>query len=221
MVGVGHDGLVSGRAPTGTYAGRTAVARRAERRARLVAAAREIWGDDGWGAVTMRGVCGRAGLVDRYFYESFADTDELLLAVWDAERDALVGAVVAAFVSGGDGSLPESLQAAISAVVERFRDEPVCARVVLGDHSGSTVLEARRRETVGTFIELLVQWVAPRLPDDTDLNALRMSTIMGVGGFAELIASWNARELGVDAERIAQHATSVASSLLGGYLPVA
>lgn len=168
----------------------------------------------------MRGVCGRAGLVDRYFYESFADTDELLLAVWDAERDNLVGAVVAAFASGGDGSLPGALRAAISAVVERFRDEPVCARVVLGDHSGSSVLEARRRETIGTFIELLVQWVAPRLPAGTDLDALRMSTIMGVGGFAELIAAWNAREIRVDAARVAEHATSVASSLVGRYVSV-
>lgn len=168
--------------------------------------------------MTMRGVCGRAGVVDRYFYESFFDTDDLLIAVWDGERHALVGAVVTAFAAGEDGTLAENLQAAISAVVERFRSEPVCARVVLGDHSGSAVLEARRRETIGTFIELLVQWVAPRLPPGTDLDALRMSTIMGVGGFAELIASWNARQLAVDAERIAEHATSVASSLIGGYL---
>ena len=32
----------------------------------------------------MRGVCARAGLTERYFYESFKDREELLLAVFDA-----------------------------------------------------------------------------------------------------------------------------------------
>src|SRR5512139_974724 len=72
---------------TRTYGGRSAEERRSERRHRLVDAALAIWGEQGWAAVTMRQVCARAGLIDRYFYESFPDRDALLVAVWDQLRD--------------------------------------------------------------------------------------------------------------------------------------
>ena len=92
--GLGQDERVHAQGTAGTYGGRSAEARRIERRLRLLAAAREVWGTDGWAAVTMRGVCGRAGLVDRYFYESFSDRDALLGTVWDQERDALISRAV-------------------------------------------------------------------------------------------------------------------------------
>ncbi|NMK70807.1 TetR/AcrR family transcriptional regulator, partial [Staphylococcus capitis] len=46
-------------ASPGLWGGRTAAQRRAERRERLVGAAQEIWIEQGWAAVTMRGVCAR------------------------------------------------------------------------------------------------------------------------------------------------------------------
>ncbi|HET6290833.1 MAG TPA: TetR family transcriptional regulator, partial [Amycolatopsis sp.] len=60
------------------YSGKTADERRAERRLALLGAALDIWQEQGWAAVTMRGVCARANLTDRYFYESFANRDVLL-----------------------------------------------------------------------------------------------------------------------------------------------
>ena len=57
------------------YGGLTAEERRAERRARLVRAATEIWVAEGWAAVSMRAVCARAGLTDRYFYEEFGNRE--------------------------------------------------------------------------------------------------------------------------------------------------
>lgn len=40
-------------------------------------------GTDGWQATTVRGICERARLNPRYFYESFSGLDELLVAVFD------------------------------------------------------------------------------------------------------------------------------------------
>lgn len=202
---------------TGTYGGRTAEARQSDRRVRLLSAARELWGSEGWAAVTMRGVCGRAGLVDRYFYESFSDRDALLGAVWDQERDALVSQVVGALASNTDDDLVGALRTVIAAVVEHLRTDPECARIVLGDHTGSAVLEPRRREMLRTFADLLVDWAGPRLPPMTDPTRLRMSTLLGVGGFAEIIAAWNAGELDVDASEITEHTAVVAALLVGGH----
>src|SRR5579872_7202432 len=58
-------------------------ARQAARRQRLLDAAFELLGTEGLTATTVRGVCARAGLHTRYFYESFADVDALVVALFD------------------------------------------------------------------------------------------------------------------------------------------
>mgnify|MGYP000405556745 CR=1 FL=1 len=77
------------------WGGRTGAERRAERRQQLIEAATEIWSESGWAAVTMRGVCARTGLNDRYFYEGFKTRDELLVAAWDGVRNDMLGEVAA------------------------------------------------------------------------------------------------------------------------------
>ena len=85
--------------------------RRAERRRLLVDAAFELLGTDGDAGTTVRAVCAATRLNPRYFYESFADRDALLLAVYDqqvaelgellASRLAEVGDDEAAFTRTG------------------------------------------------------------------------------------------------------------------------
>ena len=71
--------------------------RRTERRALLVEAGFPLFGDGGEAAVSVRSVCRECGLNSRYFYESFADTDDLLGAVYDHVATAWRGR------RGGDG----------------------------------------------------------------------------------------------------------------------
>ena len=59
------------------WAGVSATDRQAERRALLVRAAFELFGEGGESAVAVRSVCRAAELNTRYFYENFTDTDEL------------------------------------------------------------------------------------------------------------------------------------------------
>ena len=63
-----------------SYGGVSAEERVAARRARLVAAARELLAQAGWRGTSLRAVCARSGLADRYFYESFESRDALLTA---------------------------------------------------------------------------------------------------------------------------------------------
>jgi AcrR family transcriptional regulator len=60
------------------WGGTTLTERREARRTALLEAALDLIGEAGAAAVTMRAVCRRAGLTDRYFYESFSDRDDLL-----------------------------------------------------------------------------------------------------------------------------------------------
>src|SRR3954462_11538314 len=77
--------------------------RRAERRALLVDAAYRLFGDEGESAVSVRSVCRECGLNTRYFYESFADVDDLLGAVYDRVSAELVE-VVGTAIEQGDAS---------------------------------------------------------------------------------------------------------------------
>ncbi len=63
------------------YDGKTADERVADRRARLIAAGAELFGEHGYAGTSIRSVLRQSGLRDRYFGESFADLDSLLGAV--------------------------------------------------------------------------------------------------------------------------------------------
>ncbi|HEY0227294.1 MAG TPA: TetR family transcriptional regulator [Mycobacterium sp.] len=65
------------------YDGKTADERVAERRARLIDAGLEVFGEHGYAGTSIRAVLRQSGLRDRYFGESFPDLDSLLAAVYD------------------------------------------------------------------------------------------------------------------------------------------
>ena len=70
-----------------TYGGVSAAERAASRRERLLDAGLELFGTHGFAATGVKDVCRQAGLTDRYFYESFRDSRELFLAVFDRLTD--------------------------------------------------------------------------------------------------------------------------------------
>ncbi len=198
------------------YGGRSAGERERERRGKLVAAALEIWGDDGWAAVTMRGVCARAALIDRYFYESFADRDALLVAVWDQIIDETIGLLTSAIAGVADPTA--RLRAAISVIVHGAAADPRRARIAFGEHAGSAALEARRRATLQRFTDLLVLVARPDLAREVDENALRMTTLLGIGGFVELISAWHSGLVHTSADALIDHTTRLGTLLATEYL---
>ena len=202
-----------GRRASRRYAGQSVEERRARRRRLLVDAARELWRDQGWSGVTMRGVCAAAGLTDRYFYESFADRDELLAVVWDSARDEVLTLLL--------GHVPEEpgpdpfvyLNEVIDAIVRDVAANPLQIEILFGDHAGSSVLQARRRDSIAMVTDAMVALAAPYLVEDADHDALRMSTLLGIGGFVELVQAWRSGIIDTDAAAISAHLHAVALEL--------
>jgi AcrR family transcriptional regulator len=83
--------------PVRDYDGKTADERVADRRARLIAAGVELFGEHGYAGTSIRSVLRQSGLRDRYFGESFADLDSLSGAVYaqliDEEVDSCRAAI--------------------------------------------------------------------------------------------------------------------------------
>src|SRR3546814_8716418 len=81
---------------TRTYGGVSAAARTAERRERLVAAAVDLFGRQGYLETGVKDICHAAGVTDRYFYESFHNRAELFAAAFDLAVGELFAAVAGA-----------------------------------------------------------------------------------------------------------------------------
>ncbi len=95
------------------YRGVALVDRVAARRETLVETALDCLHDDGLSGASVRSICARARLTPRYFYESFADLDELLVAVVDA-----VAAEVAACAVAAVAVAPDDLAGQVRAAVD-------------------------------------------------------------------------------------------------------
>ncbi len=63
---------------SGKYDGKSADARRRERRDLLIETGIQLFGQQGYAAVSLNAICAEAGLAKRYFYESFASVEDLL-----------------------------------------------------------------------------------------------------------------------------------------------
>ena len=188
------------------YGGVSAVQRRATRRGQLLVAALELVGTEGWQATTVRAICARARLTPRYFYESFADREELLLALFDEIAQQCATGVLDA-VAGAPTDAPTDPRAkgraAIAAFVELVTDDPRKARVLFIEATGSEALTRRRFQTLRMFAGLVGQqgrefYGVPRAGD----SLVDISSLMLVGGFAETLLAWLDGTLRVTREQL-------------------
>ena len=85
------------------WRGQPADARRMARREKLVEAGLELFGTQGYRGTSIDAVCAEASLTKRYFYESFANTEELLLATYEEADSRVRGHVDAVVADSGEG----------------------------------------------------------------------------------------------------------------------
>ena len=186
------------------WAGVPLTDRRAERRTLLVDAGFALFGSGGEAALSVRSVCRECELNTRYFYESFADTDELLGAVYDRVAAALATTVEQAMAGAGD-SVPERTRAGIRAVLGFSSDDPRRGRVLFTDARANPVLASRRAAAQDVLRELVLTESGQVFPD-SDPVAARVGAAMYTGAMAELAQDWLAGHLGDDLDAVVKYA---------------
>ena len=182
--------------------------RRAERRALLVDAAFRLFGDGGEAALSVRSVSRESGLNTRYFYESFADTDDLLGAVYDrvsAELADVVGRAMSRATSKDDDSLRARTRAGMAAVLHFSSVDPRRGRVLFTDARANPVL-ARRRAATQDLLREAVLTEGWRLQPDSGPVAAMVGAAMYTGAMAELAQQWLAGHLGDDLDVVVDYA---------------
>jgi AcrR family transcriptional regulator len=191
------------------YRGVSAEERRARRREQLLDAGLDLLGTEGWSAATMTAICARAGLTERYFYESFADREALLLAVFDRITAEAADVVLAAIEASPREARARS-RAAIAAFVELMTDDPRKGRVAFVEALGSEALMRRRYETIRTFAALLAEQAREfyGMPEGND-QLVELTSFMLVGGLAEALMAWLGGELDTSREQLIDDSTDL------------
>ena len=140
---------------TRAYRGVSADERRSQRRTALVETALDCLHVDGLSGVSVRSVCARARLTPRYFYESFDDLDELLVAAVDSVVDEVADRALAALAAAPD-ELPAQVRAAIDAGYGVVATDARKANALLVAASGHGPLRERRQQVVTDYADLII-----------------------------------------------------------------
>ena len=189
------------------WAGVPLTDRRTERRALLVDAGFQLFGDEGEAAVSVRSVCRECGMNTRYFYESFADVDDLLGAVYD-RVSAQLADVVEAAISEAEDSVRARTRAGIAAVLGFSSADPRRGRVLFTEARANPVLAARRAAAQ----ELLREGVLSeggRLVPGSDPVANAVGAAIFTGAMTELAQQWLTGSLGDDLDVVVDHALAL------------
>ncbi|MDK3025673.1 TetR/AcrR family transcriptional regulator [Cupriavidus taiwanensis] len=187
--------------PARRYRGAEAEERRAQRRAQLIAAAVQVYGERGYQNATVKAVCEAAGLTERYFYESFANSEALLLASFQTVTQRLLHTLVQAGEAAGNDGAQRAL-AMLRAYFGALQREPRSARVFLVEIRGvSKLVDGALADSLDAFGGLLAQaLLAPGRARDPLLTA------GVVGGVVHLAVRWIRQGYSPDVDVVAHTA---------------
>lgn len=175
-----------------TYAGESLAERTARRRQQFLDAGLQVFGTTGYRTATVRQLCKQAELTDRYFYESFASTEDLLVAVYEREFDHLQQVVLAALMGEAarqDPTAPVDL--ALNALFD-MASEPRVARVCWLEVLGvSARVDGVYTRTIERFAALVVAFARQRFDVvDLDEPESRMLGIALIGAVSQPVTHW-------------------------------
>lgn len=188
-------GKATGSASARPYGGVPAEVRARERRVRLLDAGQELFGTVGISATTVKAVIDRAGLTQRYFYESFESVEALALGVVERLAADVSDRVLSAVA--GRTSWADRGPGALGALVDVITSDPAVGRILLVETIGNGARLARWRRQLLVFGATILQgWLEdePHVPPfATDGRAVpgdQITSLVLAGGVIEVLVAW-------------------------------
>ena len=181
--------------------------RQRERRQLLIDAAYELLATEGSSGTTVRAVCAHARLNPRYFYESFTDLDELVVAVYDDVLRQLQRRVATAVAAAADDD--EAMRVSVEATVHFVDEDRRRGRILYIEALGNEALNIRRVQSGAGLVELVQQDHSRRDGQLHDARIGRLGAAVLVGGFTELLVSWLDGRVDLTPEQLIHDATEV------------
>lgn len=182
-----------------TWGGTTLSDRRAARREKLMTAGLDLLGGERPSAVAVRAVCRHAHLTERYFYESFADRDALVVAVFErvaAEAKERLQEATRAFEPGE----PQA-RAAVESTVGLMLDDPRKGRVLLLAPLTERVLASRGLE----LARMLALMIREQLSDEVSDQDRELIAVGLLGALTSLFSAYLQGALTAGREEFVAH----------------
>lgn len=191
------------------YRGTAVEERKAERRQLLIDAATQVYGCCGYRHSGVKQVCDAAGLTQRYFYESFRHSDELLIACYEQAARHVRELNSAAADQAGPDPLERS-RAMLMSFFTILRDNPNLARLLLIDIRGigpevDRAIDDALRASSDDITRTLLQ--SGRAP-----NELLQAGILG--GVIHIALHWMAGHFRTPIDQVTETALKLGATLL-------
>jgi AcrR family transcriptional regulator len=202
------------RVPKRTYGGVSADDRISGRRAKLLDAGLVLFGTRGFAATGVKDVCRQAGLTDRYFYESFDDSEALFLAVFDRLTDDLFRSVAVAVAEAG-GDAERQLRSAITAFVGALAADSRKPRVLFTEAAAAgPSAAAHMRATLRRFAALVAATARQHLPAGTSDEEVHLIALSLVGLLERVITEREEGALDIPVDRLIERCVALYLKLL-------
>ena len=198
------------------FLGETPDERRNRRREALIDAALNLVSSGGLPAIGVRSVTSEAKLSSRYFYESFTDSDDLLVAALHGVAAELLEVGIAGLEAA---ELADPKTASESELLQRFRqgldaalsvlfDDPRKAALIVAASAGGSRIRQELQQLI-----LVVATAITEHQNATDIGFDYTSALFVAGGTAQLTIAYVSGELPVErgelVDRLARYSLGV------------
>ncbi|MEV0536119.1 TetR/AcrR family transcriptional regulator [Kitasatospora sp. NPDC050463] len=191
--------------PTGTYGGRSAQERRAERRERFLRAALDQFGDrPGYRSASVAALCEAAGLSTRQFYEEFRNLEEVLAHLHLLVNDWTEQAVLRALTGAAGLAFDQRMATVLRAYVTAATDDPRRLRIAFVEIIGvSEELERQRLVRRSRWVELIVtEAEAAAARGEIAPRDYRIAATAFIGAVNGLLHDWTAGQFQASLDQV-------------------
>jgi AcrR family transcriptional regulator len=193
-----------------TYGGLSRAERASDRRSRIVASAVQLFGTREYEQVTVADVCTVAKVSKRYFYEHFADREDLVVSVQREQNEWLLTGVVKS-APERPANVGELLRPAMRTMVGMLRANPEKAHVI---YLNAPRMETRRRGVLRQDAEFLSRFLRRVVGHPEDQLRYDRTLLALVAGVSEVIIDWISRGMSDDPDVLAEHLAGLGVALL-------
>jgi len=204
-----------------TYGGRSADERNADRRRRLLDAALELFGTEGYAAVTVERVCTTAKVSTRHYYQLYRNKEEALLDLYASITAEAFAAAQASLEAAAGQHFHDRVTSAVRAYLTPILADPLTVRVAFVEVVGvSPQVEDRRLQFRSGIVALFEDEGAAAVErGEIGPRDFRFLALAFIGAINVIVHEWGRDPDRMDASLLDEKVCRLAIDIIEGAHP--